>query len=148
MGGGNIISEKIFKRKVMRKVVFGTVMMFGLSVFANAEWVTPKGIDKESLEDANLICKSKGGVVPSENHFRKVIQECGGVVNEGDNNKANLAYQSCYKKKGFSSDKYYWTSSPSGYIGVYDAKTVNLEEGTFYDIWSGDKSRSVRCIKY
>jgi len=95
----------------MKKVVFGTVIMFGLSVFANAEWVTPKGVEKENWEDAKSICQSKGGRLPTKNELEKVITDCGVVLNDDDNNKANAVYQSCYKRKGFSSDKFYWSST-------------------------------------
>jgi len=79
----------------MRKVVFGTMMMFGLSVFANAEWVTPKGVGKETWEDAKSICQSIGGRLPTKNELEKVITDCGGLVDDYANNKANSSYQSC-----------------------------------------------------
>jgi hypothetical protein len=146
MGGGSIISEKIFKRKVMKKVVFGIVMMFGLSVFANAEWVTPKGVGEENWEDAKSICQSIGGRLPTKNELEKVITDCGGVVGDKDNNKANLAYQSCYKRKGFSSEKWYWSStSVSGYTDR--AWVVPFDYG--YVGYDGkDYNGYLRCVKY
>jgi len=135
----------------MKKVVFGTVMMFGLSVFANAEWVTPKGVGEENWEDAKSICQSIGGRLPTTNEVKKVITDCGGIVC-GDgvdaykNNMANSSYQSCYKKKGFSSDKFYWSSTSfSGYID--GAWAVNFGNGEVY-ISSKDLNKYLRCVKY
>jgi hypothetical protein len=143
--GGNIINEKIFKRKVMKKVVFVTVMMFGLSVFANAEWVTPKGIGEENWEDAKSICQSIGGRLPTKNELEKVITDCGGVLKEYDYNRANSSYQSCYKRKGFSSEKYYWSStSISGSTGY--AWVVGFYVGLVYH-YNKDYYGYLRCVR-
>jgi hypothetical protein len=131
----------------MKKVVFGTLMMFGLSFFANAEWVTPKGVGEKNWKDAKSICQSIGGRLPTRNELKKVITDCGGVPYEYDNNRANSSYQSCYKRKGFSSDtdKYYWSSTsisdrPNG------AWIVNFDGGNLAGSYKGN-TFYLRCVR-
>jgi hypothetical protein len=130
----------------MKKVFFGTVMMFGLSVFANAEWVTPKGVGEENWEDAKSICQSIGGRIPTKNELEKVITDCGGVVDEHKRNQANSSYQSCYKRKGFSADKWYWSStSVSGYAS---SAWVVLFGNSIVSFGRKDNNSYFRCVKY
>jgi len=88
-------------------------------------WVTPSDrvckanggkIDKHGICDAHWmeakdICRASGGRLPDRYELKKVIVDCGGTVDDYTNNKANSAYQSCYKRKGFSSSYDYWSSS-------------------------------------
>jgi len=129
----------------MKKVVFGTVMMFGLSIFANAEWVIPKGVEYENWEDAKSICQSIGGRLPTAEELQKVITDCGGVVEEYERNTDNSSYRSCYKEKGFSSDKVYWSStSVSGMtrnawiVSFYYGYVHQAQKGYHYDL---------RCVR-
>jgi len=130
----------------MKKLILVSIASLLLSsTYANAEWVIPKGVGAENWEDSKSICQSIGGRLPTKNELEKVITDCGGVVNAYDNNVANSSYQSCYKRKGFSSDKYYWSStSISG--NTNNAWVVGFNYG---DVSNGNKDNNnyLRCVR-
>ncbi len=102
------------------------------------------GICQASWEKAEAICSASGGRLPSIEELKEVVTECGGKIDDFDNNVANSSYQSCYETKGFTSG-FYWSSSP--YLsGTSDAWFVRFKFG--YDGWD-DKSRThfVRCVR-
>jgi len=59
-------------------------------------------------EKANNICSAIGAVLPKIKILGTVVTECGGIINDYDNNKINEAYQACYRENGFSPN-YYWS---------------------------------------
>jgi len=105
----------------MKKILLSIAMIFGLSVSANAEWITPTEdvctsiagkFDKSGCyanwTRANDICQASGARLPTIDELKKVITDCGGVVDDSKNVK-NLKYQKCYQKNGFASELY-WSS--------------------------------------
>jgi len=113
----------------MKKIVLVSLTSLLLSTsYLSAEWVKPTrsactsnggklaegGICKANWEDSKQICSAMGARLPTIEELREVITSCGGVVDDYDNNENNPDYQSCYKRKGFSSSgafDAYWSSS-------------------------------------
>jgi len=95
-------------------------------------------------EKANNICSAIGGVLPKIKRLNDVVTECGGVIDDYDNNKKNEAYQACYRENGFSPD-YYWSIS----INEYNPNDVLILR--FNDGNNGLDSKlvkySIRCIR-
>ena len=123
------------------------------------KWITPsnktcmsyggkikKGVCEASWSTAKDICSASGGRLPSVYELKKVIVDCGGTIDDSDNNEKNFVYQNCYKQKGFSSSyNNYWSSTGNG-SGTSYAWGVNFVDG-YTD--SGDKSYNnyVRCVR-
>ena len=78
---------------------------------ANGGKIDEDGICEAKWMEAKDICRASGGRLPDRYELKQVIVDCGGTVDDSINNKANSAYQSCYKRKGFSSSNGYWSSS-------------------------------------
>jgi hypothetical protein len=99
---------------------------------------------KAKWKNIENICSDGGGRVPTIEELRKVVTDCGGVIDDFDNNKASSSYQSCYKEKGFTS-YYYWSSTTYASDSSY-AWSVSFDYG--FDYW-GDKTGeySVRCVR-
>jgi len=74
-----------------------------------------KGVCQANWENAKKICSASGGKLPSRADLKKVVVDCGGIVNsnffgkDAEKNRKNSSYQSCYKQKGFSDNDWYWT---------------------------------------
>jgi len=65
---------------------------------------------RANWENAKTICSASGDELPTVETLRAVVTECGGVINDSDNNSNNDSYQTCYKEKGFTSN-YYWSAT-------------------------------------
>ena len=113
-GQGKFNNDMVLPKSIMKRL--------GLS-----KWITPsKNICKQyngyaysdydckaNWKEAESICRSIGGRLPTLEELVKVITECG--LSPSDDYKEtekNYHYQSCYKAKGFSDSKFffYWTS--------------------------------------
>jgi len=130
----------------MKKLILASIASLLLgTTYSSAGWVTPKGVGEKRLEDTKAVCEKIGAKVPTVNELKKVITSCGGVVDDWEKNENNSAYKSCVKKKGFSSEKWYWSSTlVSG--KTYNAKVVDFRHGTLND--SGmDSIYYLRCVK-
>ena len=116
-----------------------------------SKWITPlqsvckrhggaidrDGLCRASWKNAKKICSDSGAILPSKKVFEQIITDCGGVLNNSkrelnkrEKNKHNMAYQSCYKRQGFST--YYWSSTATSYnprnawiVYFYSATEVN-----------------------
>ena len=71
--------------------------------------LSSRGDCEADWESAKDICDRLGGMLPSQTLLTKVMINCGVVINR--NNFHNDAYQQCYRKQGFSSDRSYWSST-------------------------------------
>ena len=86
------------------------------------------------------ICSASSARLPTIYEFRKVIVDCGGVVNDYDNS----FYQSCYKQKGFTSNGYW--SSTTDVSDTSDAWFVLFSNGS--DYWYNKTNElRVRCVR-
>jgi len=61
-------------------------------------------------KNSKKICSASGASLPSIDDLRKVVTDCGGVIDDYINNINNSNYQTCYKQKGFTSS-WYWSST-------------------------------------
>ena len=68
------------------------------------------GVCTAHWENSKKICSASGGSLPSIDDLRKVVTDCGGVIDDYTNNINNSNYQSCYKQRGFTSS-FYWSST-------------------------------------
>ena len=112
---------------------------------ANGGKIDEDGICEAKWMEAKDICRASDGRLPDRYELKKVIVDCGGIANDYDNNKANSAYQSCYKRKGFSSSNNYWSSSTfKGY--EYAAWVIYFGNG---DVGGDSKDYNdyVRCVR-
>jgi len=132
------------------------------------KWVKPSRSDCESggtynkyndnecsanWENANSICSAIGGVLPSHETLVAVVTDCGGdlVTDPWDNweertdkNRANEAYQACYKEKGFTS-YFYWSATTSASDSSY-AWYANFYYG--HDDWNSKTLELyIRCVR-
>ncbi len=99
-----------------------------IQVVSTSKWLKPtnrvceanggklyKGVCKANWKNAKKICSASGGKLPSRADLKKVVVDCGGIVNsnwhgiDATKNNNNTSYQSCYKEKDFSDNNYYWT---------------------------------------
>jgi len=113
------------------------------------KWITPT-TKKATWKKAKQICKENGARLPTIEELRKVIIDCGGINNqvffgeESSKNLENSNYQSCYKKKGFTS-KGYWSSTTDA-SDSSNAWFVGFYYG--YDGWFAKGNEShVRCVR-
>ena len=94
-------------------------------------------------ENANKICHAIGGNLATIEILRKVMTDCGGVVNDYEENLKNSAYKACYHKKGFST--YFWSSTPYT-SDLSEAWLVDFEFGTD-DYAEKSYECFVRCLR-
>jgi hypothetical protein len=78
-------------------------------VLPTLKWMKNTG-ETANWKKAKKICQAKGGRLPTIEELRKVVTDCGGVINDYENNRKNSSYQACYKAKGFTSNGY-WSST-------------------------------------
>ncbi len=143
----------------MKKLILVSIASLILSsTYANAEWVKPtksvctlnggqlnNGICKANWQTAKDICQASGARLPTKDELTSVITSCGGVVDNYDNNKNNLDYQSCYQRRGFSNKNSYWSSTS------LSGRTTNTWIVDFYYGYGRgnleDYSYSILCVR-
>lgn len=107
----------------------------------NSGKVYSEDICSAAWGNAKEICSMLDGRLPSLDELKQVVSDCGGKINDYENNKENSTYQSCYLQQGFAS-YYYWSSDDNGnYIPFIDF--FYGREGENHD----SKSRYVRCMR-
>ena len=93
---------------------FGVFMILIISLSSSAfgtepVWITPEdkvctdnggkideGLCYTRWEEAKKVCSISGGKLPSLVQLKKVITDCGGIINERDKNQQNTDYDKCY----------------------------------------------------
>ena len=122
---------------------------------SSSKWITPTNsvcksnggnINKDNVCEANWrnaknICSVNGGRLATYNELKKVILDCGGIIND---NK-NIRYKSCFEKKGFVANNDYWSSTTDA---LYNSSAWGLffyGGGDLRD--SKTTNSSVICIK-
>ena len=141
--------------RVVEKIVYRDRVVEPTSVVptpvvstSTSKWMTP--IDKYvTWKKAKEICRASGGRLPRIEELKKVVTDCGGIVNsdflgeDASKNKKNNHYQNCHKKKGFISNDYWSTTyaSDTNYAWV-----VNFYYGNTYGYPKSD-NRYVRCVR-
>ena len=117
------------------------------------KWTTPT--NKEVIwKKAIQLCKENGARLPTKEELKKVVIACGGLFTTyrdvdwsslTDKNKANKAYQSCYKQKGFNLKKY-WTSSKNINVNM-SAWIVDFSNGSQSYNFNTNSNIYVYCVK-
>lgn len=105
-----------------------------------------------NFENAQNICSSIGGKVPSYEDLSKEALLCGGNIEEGGIKNAKF-YHSCYRKKGFKGRSY--DEGKGGLFYMTSNKTTSYEIKVaiidFFNLnplaTSSDGSAIVRCMK-
>jgi len=126
----NIISRtnKILKNSKKELVTHPDVMMIN-----GLMWQKETVSEKMNWNDAMEYAKNLrlGGYddwrLPSIDEFKEIVNSCGGINSEytDDNgqirvkNFDNLAYQFCYKEKGFQGNNYWSSTWNESYAGFY-----------------------------
>ena len=120
---------------------------------SSSKWITPSNSTcknnggkvnsngcKATWSNAKNICSASGGSLPSIDTLRKVVTDCGGTIDDYDNNRANSSYQACYKRKGFSF--WYWSKTSKN-----SSQAWLVLFGSGADFW-GNKTRTdyVLCV--
>ena len=136
------------KPEIQPRVIPQKVVVPQKIVTSSSKWITPT--DKEATwAKAKKICRDSGGRLPSIDELRKVVTDCGGEIKdnsseEWNRNEKNNSYQSCYKKKGFSSDCYW--SSTTNVSNSSVAWLVIFNNGIYSRGDKGSEYR-VRCVR-
>jgi hypothetical protein len=134
------------------------MMIASSALQAAPKWIDPPQenctsnggkVDKDgectaNWENAVQICSSLSTRLPTIDELRKVVTDCGGILDLYKHNKNNEAYEPCYKKKGFTIHSY-WSSSSvvSDSSGAWYVNFLNGYDYTF----GKSSSYHVRCIK-
>jgi len=153
------------------KFILGLLAIFGFAVGCvstelqprfNYEWITPsksvcisnggKIIENTCFipwNNANKMCSSIGGGLPSSKILKNILIDCGGTLANdfgkiADKNINNNKYTSCYKNQGFVTGGY-WSSSINN-SNTNQARYVNFYNGVSQWYLKSRKNR-VRCIK-
>jgi len=144
----------------MKKALLFTVTLSLLmTVYTKAEWIDPeqgvcsknggkltkKGGCKASWLDANKICHVAGGKLPTIDELKKVVIQCEGEIDAYENNLDNVSYQQCFKEKGFSDTKNYWSATTTFY-DIYGAWSIDFKYGSQDDSYK-NCFNDVKCIK-
>jgi hypothetical protein len=107
------------------------------------------GICVANWRYANKICSVMKKRLPKIEEFKKLVTNCGGILNKGtrgrEDNKKNISYQSCYKSKSFTSD-IYWSSTPFLFTDKYKAWGINFMFGKIFYYHKSSKY-IVKCIE-
>jgi len=152
-----IIVEKKVEVKVEEKKEEVVVEKKEVRNTSSSKWITPSNstcknnggkIDSvgcnATWENAKNICSASGGSLASIDVLRKVVTDCGGKIDDYNNNIDNRSYQSCFKEKGFRSSNYWSSTSVVGF--EYHAWIVGFDYGVVY---GDDKNYNVyvRCVR-
>jgi len=124
------------------------------------KWVIPsddvcrknKGIiDRDEMctahwQNAKKICVESGGNLPTYRMLKDTIINCGGDFNYGNSNSnvSNSKYHSCYKKMGFDTSDYYWSSNTKN-NSIHVVRFGNKSNTAL--ILNQDAYNYVRCVK-
>ena len=102
-------------------------------------------ICKANWSDAKDICRASGGRLATFDELKKVVTDCGGTIDDYDNNRADAVYQDCYKEKGFSTSDHYWSSTTDA-SGTNYAWFVYFRNG-YTDGNGKSDGHYVRCVR-
>jgi len=146
----------------MKKLHFASLLLVAMSTTSlYAEWIDPNrasctsnggklapgGICLADWYQAKNICSAMDARLPSIDELYKAITDCGGVVNDFENNQNDPSYQSCYQNKGFSSttSNGYWSATTyAGNTGyAWDVYFSYGDDGWSYE----SNSFYVRCVR-
>jgi hypothetical protein len=98
-----------------------------------------------SWSDAKDICSASGGRLATIDELKKVVTDCGGTIDDLDNNQADSVYQDCYKRKGFSTSRDYWSSTTYGRY-ANDAWCVGFNGG-YMHYYGKPYNTHIRCVR-
>jgi hypothetical protein len=110
---------------------------------STSKWFSPTK-KKVTWKKAKQVCRDNGGRLPTIEELKEVVTDCRGIINESNKNIVNSSYQACYKRKGFTSN-YYWSSTTDA-SNSSNAWSVHFYNG--FDGWD-DKGFEiyVRCVR-
>jgi len=135
-------------------------------IVSTSKWIKPtnsvceanggkmvKGVCKANWKNATKICSASGGQLPSRFDLKQVVVDCGGSFidrknknwSDFDKNQANMFYQSCYKKKNFLYDNWYWTGEEDREISNI-VSTVSFFDGKEYSTHNSDNGYAL-CVR-
>lgn len=139
-------------KKVMVAAIVTTLM--SSAVMASTNWIDPpgdscpamsgKGVCSANWVDATAICESVGARLPTIGELRAEVQNCGGVLNDLQQNSRNDGYKSCFQTAGFSMNGSYWSGTEER-AGSANAWYLGFHLGNDR---AGDKGSvtHVRCV--
>jgi len=99
----------------------------------NTKWMDTAS-ETMNWDDATQYCSDNGGRLPTIEELEAEVIKCGGVIGD-NNNENNIAYQSCYKNNGFSSNSF-WSATNALYVTFDNDSRLNISRYNEY----------VRCI--
>jgi len=126
-----------------------------------SKWITPinkvcranggklhKGVCSAKWSDAKAICRASDGRLPIKRELIQVVDECGGNTanthSAYDENREDPNYQACYKRKGFSFDSY-WSSTTNADFEYLAAWGVHFDYGSVVG-YNKSSNLYVRCV--
>ena len=150
-----VVKTIVYRDRVVEPTVMPKREVKPVRATSTSKWLKPnssvckanggkiyKGVCQANWENSKKICLASGGSLPSIDDLRKVVTDCGGVIDDYENNRNNFNYQSCYKQRGFTSS-FYWSSTEgdSSY-----AWSVNFGDG--HDFWRNKASNGYAlCVR-
>ena len=132
-----VVETIVYRDRVVEATVVPKRELKPVRVTSTSKWIKPTnsvceansgkmvdGVCQANWKNATKICSASGASLPSIDDLRKVVTDCGGVIDDYINNINNSNYQTCYRQKGFTSS-WYWSSTErnSSYawsVGFYD----------------------------
>lgn len=118
-----VVETIVYRDRVVEATVIPKIEPSPVPVVSTSKWLKPtnsvceanggklyKGVCQANWKNAKKICSASGGSLPTIDDLRKVVTDCGGVIDDYTNNINNSNYQTCYKQKGFTSS-WYWSST-------------------------------------
>jgi len=123
-----------------------------------SEWISPTQknckanggkmdgyICSATWSNAKDICRASGGKLASIDELKKVVTDCGGIIDDSSNNSKDFVYQDCYKRKGFSRSNNYWSSrTVKGYENL--TWIVYFDDGIVVGDYKSNNDY-VRCVR-
>jgi len=114
---------------------------------ATPPWITPsahvcvknggemnsRGVCQAKWKAASRICEEMGGRLPTIGELKQVVIECGGKVNGVPVNPKDSGYEGCYRRKGFSYEVGYFSSTvkiPRGNVYPSEAYAMHMSDST------------------
>ena len=113
-----------------------------------SKWFSPTN-KKVTWKKAKEVCRDNGGRLPTREELKRVVINCGGKMKDNNSaaserNRNNDNYQSCYKRKGFTSYTYWSSITYANYTSL--AWGVNFYGG-FMDCYPKSNNNNVRCVR-